>query len=76
MEVSNLQLAPARFMRHKDVPTILIRILVLPLYPVNFLYGIKDKADFLTCDGEIPRGKSVLKIVFFFLALPFLMSTG
>ena len=51
MEVYNLQLKPARYLRNRGVPMILIRVLVLPLYPINFIYGIKDKSDFISCEG-------------------------
>jgi hypothetical protein len=53
MEIFNLQLRPARFMKDKNVPKIIIRLIVLPLYPINFFFGIKDKSNFLSCDGEI-----------------------
>jgi hypothetical protein len=51
MEISNLQLRPARYLRDKGVPRIIVRLLVLPLYPINIYYGIKDKSDFLSCEG-------------------------
>jgi len=51
MEVYNLQLKPAKYLKNKGVPKIIVRMLVLPLYPINFIYGIKDKSDFISCEG-------------------------
>ena len=47
---------------------------MIPLYPVNFFFGIKDKADFITCQNEREKAVSLFRIIGFFLALPFLMN--
>jgi hypothetical protein len=50
-EVCHLQLAPARSMKRRGIPTFIVRMLMVPLYPFNFLFGIKDKSDFFTCQS-------------------------
>lgn len=51
VEILHLQLAPARFLRRKNLPKPIVRLLMIPLYPINFLFGIKDKSDFFTCQN-------------------------
>lgn len=63
------------FMRRNNVPKLIIRVLMVPLYPINLIFGIKERSGFLSCESEKLSGKSLLKIVYFFVVLPLLMNT-
>jgi hypothetical protein len=73
-EVRNMQLAPAIWMQNHDVHRYIIRISMLPMYPINFFFGIFQKAKVINLSSEIPRAKGFLRVIGFFLSLPFLMN--
>lgn len=50
MEVVNLQLAPSVYLSRKGIPSWLLRILVIPLFPINLLSGIKERFRQVLCD--------------------------
>lgn len=50
MEVRNLQLAPSVYLSKKGIPSWLLRILMIPLFPINFFSGIKQRFRRVFCD--------------------------
>lgn len=47
-EVWNIQLGLARRMRNKNVPRWLVRLLMIPAYPLNLIIGICTKTEGIT----------------------------
>ena len=74
-EIWQIQLGLARWMRNKDVPILLVRLLMIPAYPLNLIIGICSKTDVMTFSAETPRLASIIRIISFFLVLPCLINT-
>ena len=73
MEIKNLSFRPSRFLLNIDVPKWLVRVLMVPLYPLNFLFAI----GYLFKHWDISLIKDnimkCLSLVIFFILLPCLM---
>jgi hypothetical protein len=73
-EIVNLQLAPSVYLGRKGVPDWLVRILTIPLFPLNLLCGIFQKYREALCDEyTISKMKGLLYPLFFFMLIPCLL---
>lgn len=76
MEIKTLSLGPSRYLLNKNIPEWLVRILMIPLYPLNLIVAICTVNRIWNGDKFCTMIERVVSLMMFFVLLPCLMFVG